>query len=191
MHIGLFFGSFNPVHIGHMALANYMLEFTDMEEVWFVVSPHNPHKDKAQLLDQHQRLVMVQLAIDDHPGMRASNIEFGLPQPSYTINTLAHLGEKYPMHRFSLILGADNLASFNRWKNHLEILRSHHLYVYPRQGADSSAFIDHPHVHRTDAPMVEISASFIRRAVKEKKNMRFFLPDKVWEEIDTMNFYRK
>lgn len=191
MHIGLFFGSFNPVHIGHMALANYMLEFTNMNEVWFVVSPHNPLKEKKDLLDQYKRLVMVQLAIDDYPGMRASNIEFGLPQPSYTIHTLVHLKEKYPTHSFSLILGEDNLDTFHKWKNHQEILKSHQLFVYPRSGAAGTAFLDHPAVHRTTAPMIEISASFIRRAIREGKNMRFYLPEKVWEEVDTMNYYRK
>ena len=190
MHIGLFFGSFNPVHIGHMALANYMLRFTEIGEVWFVVSPHNPHKNKSQLLDQHNRLVLVQLAIDDAPGYRVSNIEFGLSQPSYTIHTLVHLREKFPEHRFSLIMGRDNLTSFHRWKNHTEILRDHRIYVYPRAGAGASEFDLHPNVEITDAPVIEISASFLRQAIRDKKDMRFYLPKKVWEEIDTMNFYR-
>jgi nicotinate-nucleotide adenylyltransferase len=191
MHVGLFFGSFNPVHIGHMALANYMLQFTDMKEVWFVVSPHNPLKNKAHLLDQQNRYLLVQLAIDDRPGYRCSNIEFGLPQPSYTINTLVHLREKHPAHSFSLILGQDNLASFHRWKNHLEILKDHHLYIYPRGGAGASQFDDHAHVHITEAPSIGISASFIRQSIAEGKDMRFFLPERVWEEIDALNFYRR
>jgi nicotinate-nucleotide adenylyltransferase len=191
MHIGLFFGSFNPVHIGHMALANYMLSFTDMEQVWLVVSPQNPLKNKNQLLDQNQRLMLVNAAIDDHPHMRSSNIEFGLPQPSYTINTLAHLKEKYPQHTFSLIMGQDNLQSFNKWKNYEEILKGYHIYVYPRPDCARSEFDGHPHVHLTEAPMMEISATFIRSALKNKKDIRFFLPSKVWEEIDMMNFYRK
>lgn len=190
MHVGLFFGSFNPVHIGHMALANYMLSFTDMDEVWLVVSPQNPLKSKNQLLDQNQRLALVNIAIDDHPKMKSSNIEFGLTQPSYTINTLAHLKEKYPQHTFSLIMGQDNLESFSKWKNYEEILRSFHVYVYPRPGSTASEFDNHPHVHLTDAPMMDISATFIRKALKNKKDIRFFLPSKVWEEIDTMNFYR-
>jgi nicotinate-nucleotide adenylyltransferase len=190
MHIGLFFGSFNPIHIGHMALANYMLSFTDMEKVWFVVSPQNPLKNKSQLLDQNQRLMLVNAAIDDHQNMRSSNIEFGLTQPSYTIHTLAHLKEKYPEHEFSLIMGEDNLQSFHKWKNYEEILKSFHIYVYPRPNYEKSQFDEHPHVHLTKAPLMEISATFIRNAIRDKKDIRFFLPCKVWEEIDTMNFYK-
>ena len=191
MRIGLFFGSFNPVHIGHMALANYMLSFTDMQQVWLVVSPQNPLKTKNQLLDQNQRLMLVNAAIDDFPNMRSSSIEFGLSQPSYTINTLVHLKEKYPEHEFSLIMGQDNLQSFNKWKNYEEILKNFHIYVYPRPNCSTTEFDTHPHVHLTEAPMMDISATFIRNAIKNKKDIRFFLPSKVWEEIDTMNFYRK
>lgn len=190
MHIGLFFGSFNPVHIGHMALANYMLTYTDMQEVWLVVSPQNPLKQKDSLLPQHHRLTLVNLAIDDCPNMRSSNIEFSLPQPSYTINTLVHLNEKYPQHQFSLIMGQDNLQTFAKWKNYEEILNGYHLYVYPRPNAKTSAFDQHPHVHLTEAPIMDISSTFIRQAIREKKDVRFFLPAKVWEEIDVMNFYK-
>lgn len=191
MHIGLFFGSFNPVHIGHMALANYMLSFTDMQQVWLVVSPHNPLKVKSSLLNQNHRLMLVNAAIEDHPNMRSSNIEFGLPQPSYTINTLVHLQEKYPEHTFSLIMGQDNLQSFNKWKNYEEILKNFHIYVYPRPNCTPTEFDTHPHVHLTQAPLMDISSTFIRNAIRDKKDVRFFLPAKVWEEIDTMNFYRK
>lgn len=190
MHIGLFFGSFNPVHIGHMALANYMLSFTGMEQVWLVVSPHNPLKNKAGLLNQHHRLHLVNLAINDHPHMRSSTVEFDLPQPSYTIHTLAHLKEKFPEHRFSLILGQDNLQSFAKWKNHEEILKRFQLYVYPRPGCAASEFDSHPGVHLTDAPVMDISSTFIRKALHEKKDVRFFMPEKVWQEIDEMNYYR-
>lgn len=190
MHVGLFFGSFNPVHMGHMILANYMLEYTDLQEVWLVVSPQNPLKSKSQLLDQNHRLFMVDLAIDAYPGLRSSNIEFKLSQPSYTINTLVHLSEKYPQHRFSLIMGQDNLASFHKWKNYEEILKSHHLYVYPRPGVQASPFDQHPHVHLTEAPLIEISSTFIREAIKNNKDLRFFLPPKVWEEIEAMGFYK-
>jgi len=191
MHIGLFFGSFNPVHIGHMALANYMATFTGMQQVWLVVSPQNPLKTKNQLLDQNNRLLLVDLAIDDHPKLRSSNIEFGLPTPSYTINTLVHLKEKFPEHEFSLIMGQDNLHSFAKWKNYDEILKRFHIYVYPRPGIGPTEFDTHPHVHLTEAPMMDISSTFIRNAIKDKKDIRFFLPPKVWEEIDVMNFYRK
>jgi nicotinate-nucleotide adenylyltransferase len=191
MHIGLFFGSFNPVHIGHMVLANYMLSFTDLQQVWLVVSPHNPLKNKSQLLNQNDRLHLVNLAIDDHTKIRSSAIEFNLPQPSYTINTLTHLREKYPQHRFSLIMGQDNLQSFAKWKNYEEILKRYHIYVYPRPNATPSEFDEHPHVHLTDAPLMEISSTFIRNAIKEKKDVRFFMPEKVWREVDELQYYRK
>lgn len=189
MHIGLFFGSFNPIHLGHLAIANYMQQFANMDEVWLVVSPHNPLKDKIQLLDQNHRLFMVDLAIDGAPGIRSSNIEFKLPQPSYTIHTLAHLAEKYPGHRFSLIMGQDNLQGFHKWKNYEEILKLHQLYIYPRPGASASQFDRHEQVHFTQAPVMEISATFIRKAIKDKKDIRFFLPPKVWEQIESQGFY--
>lgn len=191
MHIGLFFGSFNPVHIGHLALANYMFNSTDIQQVWLVVSPHNPLKNKNQLLNQNDRLHLVNLALDFHPNIKGSNFEFDLPQPSYTINTLARLKEKYPEHQFSLIMGQDNLQSFNKWKNYEEILKRHHIYVYPRPNCKASEFDTHPNVHLTEAPLMDISSTFIRNSIKEKKDVRFFLHPKVWEEIDTMNFYKK
>jgi nicotinate-nucleotide adenylyltransferase len=191
MHIGLFFGSFNPIHIGHLALANYMASYTDMDQVWLVVSPQNPLKNKNQLLNQNERLNLVNLALDFHPTIKASNFEFDLPQPSYTINTLVRLKEKHPEHEFSLIMGQDNLVSLNKWKNYEEILKRHHIYVYPRPNCEASEFDTHPHVHFTEAPLMEISSTFIRKAIKEKKDVRFFLHPKVWEEIDIMNFYKK
>jgi nicotinate-nucleotide adenylyltransferase len=191
MHIGLFFGSFNPVHVGHMVLANYMVEFTDIEKVWFVVSPHNPLKSKKSLLDQNQRLHMVNLAIGDSDLFKSSNIEFGLSQPSYTINTLAHLNEKYPQHTFSLIIGQDNLSSFHKWKNYEEIIKHYKLYVYPRPNAQASDLDLHKNVVMTNAPLIEISSTFIRNALLEKKNVSFFVPESVWNYIDEMSFYRK
>lgn len=191
MHIGLFFGSFNPVHIGHLAIADYMINYTDMQQIWFMVSPQNPLKNKNQLLDQNNRLHLVNLALDFHPTIKASNFEFDLPQPSYTINTLVRLKEKYPQHEFSLIMGQDNLQSFNKWKNYEEILKRNHIYVYPRPDCTESEFDTHPHVHFTEAPLMDISSTFIRNAIKEKKDIRFFLHPKVWEEIDSMNFYKK
>lgn len=174
-----------------MALANYMLSFSDMEQIWFVVSPHNPLKNKSQLLNQNHRLHLVNLAINDHPGMRSSTIEFDLPQPSYTINTLAHLREKYPTHQFSLIIGQDNLKTFSKWKNYEEILKQFHVFVYPRPDAGFTEFDSHPHVHLTEAPLMDISSTFIRSAIANGKDVRFFMPEKVWNELDEMNFYKK
>ncbi len=191
MHIGLFFGSFNPVHVGHMVLANYMVEFTDIEKVWFVVSPHNPLKNKKSLLDQNQRLHMVNLAIGDSDLFKSNNIEFGLSQPSYTINTLAHLNEKYPQHTFSLIIGQDNLSSFHKWKNYEEIIKRFKLYVYPRPNAEASDLDLHKNVIMTEAPLIEISSTLIRNSLVQKKNVSFFLPESVWNYIDEMSFYRK
>lgn len=191
MRIGLFFGSFNPIHVGHMALANYMVEFTDMEQVWFVISPHNPLKEKASLLNQNQRLYMVNVAIEDDARFKSSTIEFDLPQPSYTINTLVHLKEKYPQHTFSLIIGQDNLESFHKWKNYEEILKKYKLYVYPRPGAKSSELEQHPNVVLTQAPFIDISSTFIRDAIKKKKDVRHYLPEKAWQYIDEMNLYKK
>jgi nicotinate-nucleotide adenylyltransferase len=188
---GLFFGSFNPVHVGHMVLANYMLEFTPLEEVWLVVSPQNPFKEKSSLLNQGHRLLLVNLAIDDHPRIKSSNIEFSLPQPSYTIHTLTHLREKYPAREFALIMGQDNLPTFHKWKNYEEILLDHDIYVYPRPSSATSDLEKHPRVIMTHAPVIDISSTFIRNAIAEGKDVRYFLPAKVWEEIDVMNFYRR
>ena len=190
MHIGLFFGSFNPVHVGHMVLANYMVEFTDIEKVWFVVSPHNPLKNKKSLLDQNQRLHMVNLAIGDSDLFKSNNIEFGLSQPSYTINTLAHLNEKYPQHTFSLIIGQDNLSSFHKWKNYEEIIKQYKLYVYPRPNVEASDLDLHKNVVMTNAPLIEISSTFIRNALLEKKNVSCFVPAPVWNYMDEMSFYK-
>lgn len=191
MHIGLFFGSFNPVHVGHMVLANYMASFTELEQVWFVVSPHNPLKEKSSLLDQNQRLHMVNLAIGDSNQFKSNNIEFGLPQPSYTINTLAHLKEKYPKHRFSLIMGEDNLESFTKWKNYEEILKHHTLFVYPRPGCNPGDLKNHKNVIMTNAPVMELSSTMIRQSIKNKKDVSFFVPKAVWEYLDEMHFYKK
>lgn len=191
MRVGLFFGSFNPIHVGHMVLANYMASFTDLDQVWFVVSPHNPLKEKSTLLHQNQRLHMVNLAIGDHSNLKSSNIEFNLPQPSYTIHTLVHLKEKFPNYEFALIMGADNLKSFHKWKNYEDILKNYYIYVYPRPGYDGGELINHPKVKMTDAPVIEISSTFIREAIKNKKDVSFFVPPTVWQYIDEMSFYKK
>jgi len=173
-----------------MAIANYMLNETDMEQIWMVLSPQNPLKSKSTLLDQYHRLALLELAIDDFSKIKSSKIEFDLPQPSYTINTLVQLEEKFPQHRFSLLIGQDNLQSFSKWKNYEQILDKYHLYVYPRAKATKSLFDEHPNVHLTEAPIMEISSTFIRESIKNKKDIRYFLPQKVWEEIDLMNFYK-
>lgn len=191
MKIGLFFGSFNPLHIGHMAIAQYMVEFTDLEQVWFVVSPQNPFKEKSSLLDQHHRLMMVRIATEDNPKLNASDIEFNLPQPSYTVDTLAYIQEKYPKHSFSLIMGSDNLQHFRKWKNADAILANHQLYVYPRPKTKDCELATHPKVQITQAPLMEISASFIRQSIADKKAISYLLPEKVWQYVDEMNFYRK
>lgn len=191
MHVGLFFGSFNPIHIGHTALANYMLSFTNMEEVWLVVSPQNPLKIKKQLLNQNDRLLMVNLALDDSNKIKSCNIEFKLPIPSYTINTLTHLKTKYPKYQFSLIMGHDNLKTFNKWKNYQLILKEFKIFVYPRQNSIPTEFDSHPNINITNAPLMDISSTFIRNALQNKKDIRFFLTQKVWEEIDSRNLYRK
>lgn len=187
---GLYFGTFNPIHIGHCVIAQHMLEFTDLEEIWFVVTPHNPLKQKKTLLDDYKRYHMVQLAIDDEFNMRASNMEFDLPQPSYTAVTLAHAGEKYPDHDFALIMGADNLQTFRKWKNYEWILDHHEIYVYPRFESDGGDLKEHPKVHLTEAPVMQIASTHIRKAIKNGKNVSFRLPPKVWEYIDEELLYR-
>ena len=191
MKVGLFFGSFNPVHVGHMVLANYMLEFTNLEQIWFVVSPHNPLKQKSSLLDQNHRLQLVNIAIKNQAKFKASNIEFNLPQPSYTINTLTYLTEKYPNTKFALIMGSDNLENFHKWKNYEEILKRFELYVYPRPENDGGALKRHANVKLINAPLMGISSTMIRQAIREKKNVQFFVPEKVWEYIQEMHFYEK
>jgi len=187
--IGLLFGSFNPIHIGHLIIAGHMLEFSDLTEIWFVISPHNPLKEKKTLLADHHRLAMVNIAIEDNYQFRSSSIEFKLPQPSYTIDTLTHLFEKYPDKDFVLIMGSDSLSSLRKWKNFEELLRLYRMYVYPRPGSDGGEFKNYPKVKFVDAPLMEISSSFIRKAVKDKKNIQYMLPPKVYEYILEMHFY--
>ncbi|MCM8569789.1 nicotinate (nicotinamide) nucleotide adenylyltransferase [Gramella jeungdoensis] len=190
--VGLFFGTFNPIHTGHLIIANHMVEYSDLEEVWLVVTPHNPHKKKNSLLDNHHRLEMVYRACETYEKLKPSNIEFDLPQPNYTINTLVHLQEKYPTNEFSLIMGEDNLKNFHKWKNYEVILENHEIYVYPRiaSGEMAPEFRDNPKIKKIDAPVIEISATFIRKSIKESKNVRPLLDNKVWEYIDEMNFYK-
>ena len=193
MKIGLYFGTYNPIHIGHLIIANHMAEFAGLDQVWMVVTPHNPLKKKATLLDDRHRLQMVYLATEDFSKIKPSDIEFKLPQPNYTVNTLVHLQEKYPNHEFSLIMGEDNLKSLHKWKNYEAILEHYDIYVYPRISteADNLELKNHPKIHFIDAPVVEISSTDIRHNVKNGKNVQPLLPHKVWDYIDHNNFYRK
>jgi len=192
MKIGLFFGSFNPIHVGHLIIANHFAEFSDLDEVWLVVTPHNPFKKKKSLLEDHHRYQLVMRATEDYPKIKPSKIEFDLPQPNYTINTLIHLYEKYPDDQFNLIMGIDNLNSFPKWKNYERILEHHELYVYPRVAGliEVPDLMAHDKVHLVEAPIVEISSTFIRKAIKEKKNIRPLMPHKAWVYLDEMNFYK-
>ncbi len=191
--VGLFFGSFNPIHIGHLIIAEYMLEFTDLSELWFVVSPHNPLKDKKSLLADNHRLALVRIALEDNPKMKVSDIEFKMPQPSYTSKTLAYLSDKYPNKEFVLLIGSDNMQTFHKWKNYEQIVKNYGIYIYPRPGSDKSELSQLP-THNsllTNAPLLEISSSFIRKAIKDKKEVRYFLPEKVYDYIREMHFYEK
>ncbi|NVJ63302.1 MAG: nicotinate-nucleotide adenylyltransferase [Flavobacteriaceae bacterium] len=190
--VGLFFGSFNPIHMGHLILANYMLEFTEIEELWFVITPVSPFKQNDKLLDNNTRYQLIYEAILDYPSMKASKVEFDLEQPNYTINTLAVLEEQYPEHTFSLIMGSDNLQHFHKWKNAELILDRYPLLVYPRAHSNEvpESYKKLKSVQLLQAPIVEISASFIRNAIKEQKDIRAFLPPLVWEYIDQMNLFK-
>lgn len=187
--IGLFFGSFNPIHVGHLIIANYMANFTELDEVWFVVSPQNPFKEKKSLGNMYDRLEMVNLAIEGADKLRASDIEFTLPQPSYTIDTLTYLQEKHPKKEFVLIMGEDNLQSLRKWKNADIILRDYKIIVYPRPGYDAVEMKEHPSVQMTDTPVMELSSTFLRQAIKENKSIKFYTPDKVAEFIDKKGLY--
>lgn len=195
--VGLYFGSFNPVHIGHMAIAGYMREFTSLDQVWFVVSPQNPLKKKESLLADHHRLYLVELAIGDNNALRPSDIEFRRPAPSYTIDTMALLTEKYPGHEFALVLGEDNLYTLHKWKNAAELVSRYPLYVYPRQDAIKKKnelldlILEKATIKWVDAPLMDISGTFIRNSIKKGKNMSYFLHPAVWKYIVEMHFYEK
>lgn len=192
MKIGLFFGTFNPIHVGHVIIGNHMVEYSDLDQVWFVVTPQSPFKTKASMLDNRQRFEMVYRATKDYLNLRPSDIEFNMPQPNYTINTLTYIKEKYPDHEFALIMGEDNLKSFHKWKNYELILNDHRIYVYPRlsEAPIQTKFDNHNHIHKVDAPIIELSSTFIRNSRKEGKNVRPMLPEHVWEYLDEMNFYK-
>ena len=190
MKTGLFFGSFNPVHMGHLVIANYMANYTQLDEVWMVVSPHNPLKNKKGLSNSYDRLEMVRIATENSLHLKVSDIEFNLPKPSYTIETLSYLEEKYPQKEFALIMGADNLTSFKKWKNYEVILKNYKIFVYPRPGAVIEEWKNHPSIIITEAPQMDLSSTFIRKAVLEKKNIQYFVPDPVIDFIEGKSMYR-
>lgn len=188
--VGLFFGSFNPIHMGHLIIANYMANFTSLDEVWFVVSPQNPFKDKKSLGNMYDRLEMVNLAIEGSDKLKTCDIEFGLAQPSYTIDTLTHLAEKHPKKEFILIMGEDNLAGLPKWKNADIILRDYKIVVYPRPGYHATELNNHPSVTITDSPIMELSSTFLRQAIKSNKDVKFYTTDKVLDFIDKKGLYQ-
>ena len=187
--IGLFFGSFNPIHMGHMIIANIMAEHTDLGRVWFIVSPQNPFKPSKGLLHEFDRFGMVKAAIADNYKLEVSDVEFHLPRPSYTIDTLTVLKERHPQHEFRVILGSDNLNGFERWKNHEQILNHFGLYVYRRPESGAAAVSSHPNVQFVEAPMLEISATYIRQCIRDNKSIRYLVPEAVEQMIRIKNFY--
>ncbi|MEO0471025.1 MAG: nicotinate (nicotinamide) nucleotide adenylyltransferase [Bacteroidota bacterium] len=188
--IGLFFGSFNPIHVGHLILARTALNETDLQQIWFVVSPQNPFKKKKNLLSEYDRLRMVEEAIWEDDQLRASNVEFSLPKPSYTIDTLIHLRESFPKYEFSIIMGQDNLQHLHKWKNFEAILKYYPIFVYPRIDTESSQFDDHEHIRIFTAPLLNISATYIRTCLQGGKSVRYMVPERVFEYIQDKNIYR-
>ncbi len=188
---GLFFGSFNPIHNGHLIIAEYFVEFAGFNQVWFVVSPQNPLKKKKSLLAGHQRLAMARIAVEDDNRFKVCDIEFKLPIPSYTIDTLTYLQEQFPEKEFCLIAGMDILPTLHKWKNYKKLLEYFEIYLYPRPGYDKPDNILLPSVKIFDAPKMEISSTFIRQAILDKREVRYMLPEKVWEYLREMHFYEK
>lgn len=203
MKIGLYFGTYNPIHVGHLIIANHMVDYTDLDQVWLVVSPQNPLKKKASLLKDYHRLAIVRIAVEGNNKLKASDIEFDLPKPSYTSTTLAFIKEKYPNNTFSLIMGEDNLRTFHKWKNYEEIINNHHIYIYPRALTEqerleqleetnlSTIFDSHPNITLCNAPVMKVSSSFIRQAIKDKKDVQYLLSEPVFKYVTEMHFYEK
>lgn len=189
MKIGLFFGSFNPIHIGHKIIGSYIQEFSQLDKVMFVVSPQNPLKKKTSLLDQYHRLMIIRMEIEDNPNLEVSDIEFSMPQPSYTIDTLVRLKEKHPENEYAIIMGSDNLKNIHKWKNYNQILENYTVYVYPRNGFEIKK--THSNIHIIEGvPEMEISSSFIRKHIKQGRNISYLMPEKAWKYLDEMNFYK-
>ena len=188
--IGLFFGSFNPVHNGHLILANYIVEYTDLDSIWFVVSPQNPFKEEQSLLQDYHRLDMLKMAVKNDTRFEVCDIEFNMPKPSYTIDTLKLLSERYPNNEFCLICGMDNLTNFDKWKNYQDILDNYNIFVYPRKNYDGGELINHKSIHLIDAPEIEISSTFIRKAVADNKDIRYFMPEVSYKYMIENSFYK-
>lgn len=188
--IGLFFGSFNPIHIGHMIIANVMAENADLNKVWFVVSPQNPFKPSKGLLHEFDRYDMVKAAIADNYKLEVTDVEFHLPKPSYTIHTLVHLSEKFPEKEFKVIIGEDNLESFKKWKNYQQILDQYGLYVYPRPRVTESELKRHHNVKMVEAPLLDISATYIRECIRNNKSIRYLVPEPVEQLIRLKHYYK-
>ncbi|CAN5654214.1 nicotinate (nicotinamide) nucleotide adenylyltransferase [soil metagenome] len=190
MKIGLYFGSFNPIHIGHLIIANHILNYTELKKIWFVVSPQNPLKQSHTLLNEYHRLQLVKLAVEDNPALVASNVEFNLPKPSYTIDTLTYLKEKYPQNEFSLIMGSDSFQNIHKWKNYENLIENNNLIIYKRPGFDVNDK-NQKNTILAEAPLLEISATYIRNLIKNRKSIRYFVPDKAAEEIENFGYYKK
>ena len=190
MKIGLYFGSFNPVHHGHLIIASYLQQNTDLDQVWMVVSPQNPFKENHTLLNEYQRLALVRLAVEGEINIKAIDIEFRLPKPSYTIDTLTYLDEKYPQHEFAVIMGSDGLQNLDKWKSSDVLIKRYPIYVYERPGFQINTKLNINKLIVSKAPMLEISASLLRRMIQEGKSIRYLVPDSVKEEIEANGYYK-